>query len=91
MISATGLVAATEANKLFFIWERATPEAKVIIVVLMIFSVFAWSVRCADASMSIARTTSALRDAMAVASAVPQSCCGVRLVMPAMPPRLRRT
>ena len=27
-----------------FIWEKATPEGKAIIVILMIFSIFAWSV-----------------------------------------------
>jgi biopolymer transport protein ExbB/TolQ len=49
MISAPGLLAATEANKLFFIWEKATLEAKAIIVVLMIFSVFAWTVMASKA------------------------------------------
>jgi biopolymer transport protein TolQ len=31
-------------TQLQFIWTRATPEAKIIIVALMIFSIFAWSV-----------------------------------------------
>src|SRR5262245_54892418 len=50
MISAPGLIAATEASKLLFVWEKATLEAKVIIVVLMFFSVFAWSVMAAKAT-----------------------------------------
>ncbi|HMP83459.1 MAG TPA: MotA/TolQ/ExbB proton channel family protein [Verrucomicrobiota bacterium] len=36
----------TASNKaeLLYIWEQATPEAKIIIVLLMLFSVMAWSV-----------------------------------------------
>ena len=38
--------AAAQPNKaeLLYVWEQATPEAKVIIVALMIFSIIAWSV-----------------------------------------------
>ena len=38
--------AGANANKaeLLYVWEQATPEAKVIIVCLLIFSVIAWSV-----------------------------------------------
>jgi biopolymer transport protein ExbB/TolQ len=37
-----GLLAAQSSMKLSYVWEKATPEAKVIIIVLMIFSIFAW-------------------------------------------------
>jgi biopolymer transport protein TolQ len=36
-------------GKLLFIWERATPEAKAIIVVLLVFSIFAWSIMASKA------------------------------------------
>src|SRR5512145_1263076 len=32
-----------------FVWEKATPEGKAIIVVLVIFSIFAWSVMASKA------------------------------------------
>jgi biopolymer transport protein TolQ len=35
---------ASHKSELLFIWDQATPEAKVIIVILMGFSVMAWSV-----------------------------------------------
>lgn len=35
---------ASNKSELLYIWEQATPEAKVIIVILMLFSVMAWSV-----------------------------------------------
>ena len=40
------LAVAGDANKaeLLYVWEKATPEAKVIIVCLVIFSITAWSV-----------------------------------------------
>lgn len=38
---------AENQMELLFIWERATIEAKIIIVVLLIFSIFAWSVMAA--------------------------------------------
>ena len=43
--------AAGNAGKaeLLYVWEQATPEAKVIIVCLMLFSVLAWSVMIAKA------------------------------------------
>jgi len=47
-MNALGFFAATvgDANKaeLLYVWEKATPEAKVIIVCLVIFSITAWSV-----------------------------------------------
>jgi len=47
-MNALGFFAATvgDANKaeLLYVWEKATPEAKVIIVFLVIFSITAWSV-----------------------------------------------
>jgi biopolymer transport protein TolQ len=40
-----GLLAATDGGfTLAYIWDKATPEAKVIIVILLVFSIFAWSV-----------------------------------------------
>jgi biopolymer transport protein TolQ len=42
MNSSVGLFAASSGMKLGYVWEQATPEARVIIVVLMVFSVFAW-------------------------------------------------
>lgn len=35
---------APKQAELLYIWEQATPEAKVIIVILMLFSIMAWSV-----------------------------------------------
>ena len=31
-------------SELLYVWDKATPEGKAIIVVLIIFSIFAWSV-----------------------------------------------
>src|SRR5499427_1252010 len=43
--------ATSPANKaeLLYVWEQATPEAKAIIVCLVIFSIIAWSVMIAKA------------------------------------------
>lgn len=43
------LFGAVQETQLAFIWRNATPEAKIIIVGLMIFSIFAWSVMVAKA------------------------------------------
>lgn len=44
------LAAATSGQtELVFIWQRATPEAKIIILILVVFSIFAWSVMTAKA------------------------------------------
>jgi len=47
------LFAATSAtaqqSQLGYIWEKATPEAKIIIICLMVFSVVAWSVMISKA------------------------------------------
>lgn len=40
---------AQNQMELIYVWEKATPEAKIIIVVLIIFSIFAWSVMAAKA------------------------------------------
>ncbi|SPE51185.1 MotA/TolQ/ExbB proton channel [Verrucomicrobia bacterium] len=52
-MKALGFVAAAAANtskpELLYVWEQATPEAKVIIVCLVIFSITAWSVMIAKA------------------------------------------
>jgi len=41
--------AAAPEMELVYIWRQATPEAKVIIVVLVFFSIFAWSVMASKA------------------------------------------
>ena len=41
--------AAADKAELSYVWEKATPEGKAIIVVLVIFSMFAWSVMAAKA------------------------------------------
>src|SRR6266853_4948071 len=47
-MNAPILFAAAAANaneaELLYVWRQATPEAKVIIVCLLIFSIIAWSV-----------------------------------------------
>src|SRR5580765_5941344 len=47
-MNAFGFFAATVGNankaELLYVWEQATPEAKAIIVCLVIFSITAWSV-----------------------------------------------
>ncbi len=50
-MNAPVLLAAANANKteLVYVWEQATPEAKAIIVCLVIFSIIAWSVMIAKA------------------------------------------
>lgn len=40
---------AASQTELVYIWHRATPEAKIIIIVLVVFSIFAWSVMAAKA------------------------------------------
>jgi biopolymer transport protein ExbB/TolQ len=41
--------AATSEMELVYVWNQATTEAKVIIVILVIFSIFAWSVMASKA------------------------------------------
>ncbi len=50
-MNAPVLFAVVNANKaeLLYVWEQATPEAKGIIVCLVIFSIIAWSVMIAKA------------------------------------------
>lgn len=36
-------------GKMLYIWDRATPEAKVIIILLVLFSIFAWSIMASKA------------------------------------------
>jgi biopolymer transport protein ExbB/TolQ len=52
-MNAPGLLAAAVGNankaELLYIWEQATPEAKAIIVCLIIFSIMAWSVMISKA------------------------------------------
>ena len=38
------LAAASSQYELVYVWNQATPEAKIIIFTLLIFSVMAWSV-----------------------------------------------
>jgi biopolymer transport protein TolQ len=52
ILMAAGADAGVKAQhqmELLFVWEQATMEAKVIIVILVIFSIFAWSVMAAKA------------------------------------------
>lgn len=57
------LLASTEVE-LVYVWKQATPEAKAIIVVLVIFSIFAWSVMATKAmQMRRARRLNRLFDA----------------------------
>lgn len=52
-MNAPGFLAAAVGNtnkaELLYVWEQATPEAKAIIVCLIIFSITAWSVMIAKA------------------------------------------
>jgi len=43
------LLAAAPEPELLYIWGKATPEGKAIIIILMIFSMFAWSVMASKA------------------------------------------
>ena len=43
------ILGAADTSRLMFVLERATPEAKVIIGILVIFSIFAWSVMASKA------------------------------------------
>src|SRR5688572_19794354 len=51
LMAAGGEIAANaqSASELIYVWEQATVEAKIIIVILVIFSIFAWSVMAAKA------------------------------------------
>ena len=42
-------LAASQQGELIYVWEKATPEGKAIIVILALFSVFAWSMMAAKA------------------------------------------
>jgi len=42
-------VSETPTSDLLYVWDKATPEAKAIIVILAIFSIFAWSVMASKA------------------------------------------
>lgn len=46
---SAGLLAASDGFTLGYIWDRATAEAKVIIILLLVFSIFAWSVMASKA------------------------------------------
>src|SRR5262249_20338307 len=52
-MNAPVFLAAAAANssqaELLYVWEKATPEAKIIILFLLIFSIVAWSVMIAKA------------------------------------------
>lgn len=51
LLAAVGSASAGPANKaeLLYVWSQATPEAKVIIFCLVVFSITAWSVMIAKA------------------------------------------
>jgi len=44
-----GTVYLLAESELLYVWHRATPEGKIIIIVLLIFSIFAWSIMAAKA------------------------------------------
>ena len=46
--------AANNEAELLYVWRQATPEAKVIILCLVIFSIFAWTVMIANGGPLIA-------------------------------------
>ncbi|MDX1953088.1 MAG: MotA/TolQ/ExbB proton channel family protein [Verrucomicrobiota bacterium] len=55
--------AKTETMELLFVWEKATLEAKAIILILAVFSIFAWSVMAAKGmQMSRAKKMNAFFD-----------------------------
>jgi biopolymer transport protein TolQ len=49
MAATADLAAAQPDSELLYVWSKSTAEAKVIIIVLVIFSIFAWSVMAAKA------------------------------------------
>jgi biopolymer transport protein ExbB/TolQ len=48
-VTTGGSAAPQSEIELLYVWDKATVEAKVIIIVLLIFSIFAWSVMAAKA------------------------------------------
>ena len=42
-------LAAGQQGELLYVWDKATIEGKAIIIILAVFSVFAWSVMAAKA------------------------------------------
>lgn len=48
-MNVTAAILARTQLDLVYVWERATPEGKAIIVILIIFSIFAWSVMATKA------------------------------------------
>src|SRR5262245_55605550 len=49
-LAASGSAGAPQNEiEILYVWDKATNEAKVIIIVLVIFSIFAWSVMAAKA------------------------------------------
>jgi biopolymer transport protein ExbB/TolQ len=49
LMAATVDLAAQPEAELLYVWKESTIEAKVIIIILVIFSIFAWSVMAAKA------------------------------------------
>lgn len=50
LMAAAAVPVKSDQTELFFIWDKATLEAKGIICILVIFSIFAWSVMAAKAT-----------------------------------------
>ncbi len=48
-LAPAGAVPPAHDSELLYVWSQATTEARVIIIVLLIFSIFAWSVMAAKA------------------------------------------
>lgn len=62
-MNPTGLILAESQIEIIYVWEKARPEAKAIIVLLVFFSIFAWSVMAFKAvQMRRARKLNALFD-----------------------------
>lgn len=65
MMSLSGaLFAAEQQLELLYVWNRATPEGKAIIIILILFSIVAWSIMATKAvEMRRARRLNGLFDA----------------------------
>lgn len=47
LLAAAGT--GSQGSELLYIWDKSTPEAKIIIVLLVVFSIFSWSIMVAKA------------------------------------------
>jgi biopolymer transport protein TolQ len=49
LLAAAAAAPKGTAGELIYVWDKSTPEAKIIIVALLLFSIFSWSVLVAKA------------------------------------------